>query len=81
LEKSRQRFGLTLEIPRETELARGLLIQKQDQPGRGIEFKNLGEGMNSGTTGLFLFLKIMNQTQTIHRGEYPAIRLELVLSA
>jgi len=55
LEKSRQRVGLILEIHRQTELARRLLNQKQDQPGRGIEFKNLGEGMNSGTTGLFLF--------------------------
>jgi hypothetical protein len=57
LVKSRHRLGDFEPFLESQKLARLLLNSKQDQPGRGIEFKNLGEGMNSGTTGLFLFSK------------------------
>jgi hypothetical protein len=62
-------------------LARLLLNIKQDQPGRGIDFTNLGEGLKSGTTGLFLFSKKAQILIDSRRGvNTPALMMEFGLS-
>jgi len=73
LHKSRQIFAAWDKNSAESELARRLLYKKQDQPGRGIEFKNLGEGLNSGTTGLFLFFEKSGSDRPFKVGEDPAL--------
>jgi hypothetical protein len=59
-------FGFSILKSDIQDLARSLLEPKPNQPGRRIEFMNLGEGMNSGNRPgcFFIHIKLHDDTPT-----------------